>query len=634
MPASMLFKIILLLRGEKAMKQINKLLSVGFVLVFLVVLHSERSVQAATATAVAGAWAQANQVGSPVWEAAINDQDFHVVVSLNQQTYSGTLPGVKDDVLKGRAVKSWYFNCNFFDGATNLLVAATAFPADLLLPEASLAQAQPRIVGFSQRTAPVVFGRKMLTLEWVSEGKFGLFMYELSAEKDRNGAFAPSVDLGKRIPISLNPVDPAYGAWCVGDDIYFKLLKPDGTAMLTQWSATTETLSSVKAEPKAPRPALLVPVLVGNLLQATSDNNSVSLSVDTTAAVDQIDPLAIDEKKITAPYQNYGTKENPVESDDVMSVITSYQLDLGKVLVLDALVEDPNGIVYKVSPSSDDQSVFEESIQDMRDGYKRKKNLLRELKLIFRQYGPKGNLGKWLNSAEVKSIIAALDPEHGGGGVQVLKTAKGNPLNRGRTELINNILTLPLLYYRMLKQKTKAGFNKADWDEYDATTEKKLTHAIQTYAQKKLRVGSDDSSILLNTMKALIALPDQANWSDWFMKTNTDPNLEFLMDYLVTLEDAEIKALCEQAGLTSAIKAKRIILIVQQYKSSTLYFGASVDVIAQADDQANAAPAARVIAKSASSIAKVTPSGDADLPLEAESVQADADTDDDAAPAA
>jgi len=493
-----------------------------------------------------------------VGDLTINKNDYTCVMWLDQKPYTGTIPGEKKSVLTALSLDKWYFNCAFFED--DKLVNVRAFPAKLLVKETELDAFKPSYAGFLPRTH--TGWRDLVTVE-----KGQLCLYNVNAEKDATtGSFWASIDFGKRTPIHDN-----VNSTSIQGDKHGNIYFTANDKKNYMWDSKSETVKPVTKMPARAKNPTYEHSESNGMLVVTIDDKSFTVPLDTS--IDIVDPLSIDEKRIKAPYENYGTNGNPISADDYKMLISFYQWAPGQILVCNDLLSRNQNLALdpKLSLSDQEQKELEQTISDMAATYTKKTAVISELKKVIREYGATGMLKKRFSDAEVTALVTALSPENGGGGVIPRFDHKG------RAELDEKAqLVIPLGYYRTLKKDRKKGFNKKEFESPDKSTE--LSNAVAGYPVSIMEHNDNWKTVLNDFMK----VPEQASWQDWFEKTGKsykgykwtaqDVQFELLFDYLASLSDGDFKKKLTEAGIKH-IKQTRFKTLIDIYKSTNLYAG-------------------------------------------------------------
>ncbi len=472
-----------------------------------------------------------------IYEKPISGDDYSCKIWTTNRIYDGTFPDAKN-----QSPQKWYFNIAFFN-SDNRLEKAFSFPAALLIREDEFEQFSPRLIGFMPRKN---WDREFLTIE-----DNGLYKYQIWAEKDDKDKFHMSVDFGKRIPLFVSSektkLDLKYNPRAdESGNIYFRVVTEEGAQpKLLKWNSTTEKVETCKGTDARE-------VSFADLdLENPSDDD-----------IEIIDPLAIKERFFLDAYKSYGTEAQPVSKEDINFLENFYQMAIGKVIALNKLYQSGEEPVTEFALTSNQKSFLRNTIIEMANAYESKKDLIRELKLVMREKGIMSILKKWLTNLEFDAILAALNPQSGGGGV----ISKFN--HNGKTEFKDGQIVLALGYYRMLKDKCRRGFDKNMWEDYSNKKEKSLRRAIQGYSKKLLK----NESLLKSAFSDFQSIREQADWPEWFDK-NRNVTIELLFDYLASLRLKKLNDLLEKF-ISSKIKRTRMLQIIDLYKKSNLYSGA------------------------------------------------------------
>lgn len=467
-------------------------------------------------------------LSAALFDKSINDRDCAVLVWLTKRGYDRALPGAY-----GVAKTETYITVALFDPA-GALVKVLSFPAGLT------EGGQPTLVQFMPRGADNARGRELLTIE---NGK--IIKYTLWAEKDpANKQVSVSVDFGKRTPLVVDGFDATYMPRSDDNgDVYFKVNPtPFGSK---KWCRVGENV--VAGETNVPEPR---PIVVDESSGVLTADGMYTVSISHEAEI--IDPLGIDEVRMKAPYADYGTAISPVTPIDYQLVIDTFQMGVGKLLILRDRLNNGEKIVFDhtVNLTSEQRAVFEQAVKDMSMAYDKKKGALADFKLIARECGTKNKLKKWLNNAEVSAILSALTPRSGAGVVVELP-------NQGRAVSQDGVMVLPLGYYRKLRKYIKAP-RQADWEAYSKFGDVK--RALESYPKTTLGHAK-----IVELIKQLSGT-SSTNWKQWFVD-NKNLAYELLLDYLIQLDEAALNKVLDEAGLTNMIKKNTFKLMVNAYKA-------------------------------------------------------------------
>jgi len=479
---------------------------------------------------------------------------YHYAIWVDGKEYKGDIPVSKNENMDEISDDKWYFNCALFDPENpETPINIFSFPASLMPPKEKFDEFKPRGLIFMPNG-------KFLSIE------NGLFKYNIFAEKDpTSGKIWTSVDFGKRTPISLMTIDKTYQPW--GNEkgnIYFKIKRKDGSSVFYMWDSTTGVAKPQRTIPTPPKSERFD--IEESEEDITVKFNETKLVVSKTAEREIIDPLSIKEKRLIGGFEGYGTEEKPFTKQDYETFEETGQIEIGIILELKKLLDKEEDIIFDSELSLSETEIYElkRTINDMFETYQKKTRLIRELKKVFREYGPKGLLKKWLNETEYNAILTALNPEKGGAGVSEKFDHKGH------TEIINlHEVTVPLGYYRMLKAKSQRGFPKLQWADYSSEKEDILIKTIRKYTKRYFMSQPNWKEYLLSVLKEFLKVPDQKDWIDWFEKRNKNLEFELLFDYLVGLTEEQKTALFKGAGMSS-IRQRKMKLILDMYRKSPL----------------------------------------------------------------
>jgi len=492
--------------------------------------------------------------------------NYHCAVWQTMGTYTGFIPGKTRLEKMDISPTKVYYNVAFYDGTQ--LVKTLSFPGALLIEKHELNNFKPSAMTFASRDAGKFgYWRFLLTVEngW-------LFKYNLMAEKNpQTGRLWTSVDFGKRIPLYISDavkVDPTYEPHSdLNDNVYFKTT--DGK--FRKWDSRAEKSSVIRFG--TPPQRIETPAALANYDQA---KNTISLAwgskmdpqgiaVNLNMQIQEvIDPLAIREDKLRAPYAGYGTQANPISYEDYAYLVNYYQIAIGKVIEAYSVLASGQSLVFAAGAKVNAET-FTNTIQQMAQAYANKTNLLRELKLVMREKGVFSILKKWLTTEEVSSIIMALNPLQGGGSVMAFEdTAKDN---KRMTMLVDGKPTLSWGYYRMLKENARRGFPRMQWEAYDPADENMLMVAIRNFPKYMM-----NQAVLASTISAFIKLGEQSDWERWFGQ-NDQLIYELMFDYLVQLDEGSLADALKLGGMTSMIKQRRFKMVLDMFKRSKFFAG-------------------------------------------------------------
>lgn len=517
---------------------------------------------------------------------ALDDRDYHCVVTVStlpydtiKEGYAQSLPGVAEATLKSLGEECWWYTVRFF-GADKRLVKELQFPGDLLIPADRLNDNQPLLCGFNIRQAPVVWGRRLLALEGDA-----LVMYELSAQKEDDGSCSTSVDFGKRILIQPSGVVRTYvPRFDAKGSIYFKVSDSAGAAERAMvWDYTTEAIKPLLKDEKV---EAFKPVAEPKLSRALTGD--VIISKDITLKVESIsddvviiDPLAVDTERLTKPFKGYGTKQKPITKDDFNAVLSykkahskdaprdekvdNQTMHIGKVIVLweDVSEDDEYIFAQDVLPTVEQRNLFEEVLEELYEAFELKQKLLRELKLLFRQFGPRGKLNKWISDAEFKSLINALTSPGADGSVKpVLNKSKSTSINPDTQDV-----EISWSYYLTLKQNARKGFDERHWETYSSERNAELSKAVRGYAEKMMGMKGGEEAVRV-MLSNFLAAPDKKDYAVFFESFNNDLDTELLFDYLAVRTDEQLDALLSKLSKLQAARAKSIIQVYKKTNRS------------------------------------------------------------------
>ncbi len=476
-----------------------------------------------------------------------NSKGYSYLVWLTEHKYTGSLSGEKKEVTEKLAKQPWYINVALFKG--NNHVNTASFPASLLVFQDNHIEAKPKFICFLGEWNYI----ELLCIETVN-GVDQLVKYLLWAEEGdtKNSPPIMSVDYGKRILAysgrQNGNLDPSYVP-LIGQEgnIYFKAGEENKYKQF-KWNIVTESTSRQdKEQDRKNNSNDFIPC---NMNEQKIEVNKGQFELSSNIEVTFIDPLDVNEKKITAPYQNYGTESNPLSKNDYKILNETGQLAPGAILVLNKL----NAIVTEDKLIEEQEKELQVTVANLAETYQKKKNVIRELKLLFREYGPKGKLKKRFSNIEVKSIINGLSNTHGG--VQNIK-------NKGHVEINNDKIIIPLDYYRILKSLCNRGFRKEDFEDQSQLIN--LKKAVLDYPKSVMQ----QQNTLEKTINEFLQLKDQKNWALWFEKENKNIMIELLCDYLVQCEEKELSNvfLKRLSKITAIATYKNIIQI---YRNSNI----------------------------------------------------------------
>lgn len=482
----------------------------------------------------------------------IDDSDTFCAVWTTKRVYSGELTGESDTNKKMYSPEKMYINTAILskDGSISKLFS---FPASLLITPEELEKNSLKSVFFIPRKSGAHY-RKFITVEGEK-----LFVYEVGTEtktKDGKPALTMSVNFAKRRHIA-SKLDPSYKPWAdENENIYYKAFDTKKLSSLYQWNSQTE-----KPEREKPLTVNVAPTLEGTV---TEENNIVTLKLgENTFKITEpyqiIDPLDSNEGWLLNAYLGYGTEMMPFTKDDFKKFTETYDLELGKIIALNTLINANKKIVSEIT---DEQiETIKNDIQKMAKAFSAKKDQLREIKKLMREDGGITSiLKKWLTNAEFNAILTAFDVDNALGG-GVIKKFNHN----GKTEIVDGKIVIPLGYYRDLKRKCRQGFAKNLWESYTKESEDTLKKALRDYST---RMSTKNLSATLNEF---MQIKDQKDWAEWF-DNNRSVKIELLFDYLATLdEDMLNKTLSEL--IKNQIKLRNLARIIAIYKSTDLYNG-------------------------------------------------------------
>lgn len=515
-------------------------------------------------------------------DTALDDHDYYSVVTVStlpydtiKEDYKASLPGIAKTTLDSLGEECWWYTVRFF-GADKRLVKELQFPGDLLIPADRLNDNQPFLCGFNIRQAPVVWGRRLLAIEGDA-----LVMYELSAQKEDDGSCSTSVDFGKRILIQPSGVVRTYiPRFDAKGSIYFKVSDPGSAAERAMvWDYTTEAVKPLLKDEKVEQ---FKPVTEPKLSRALTGDVVISKAItlevkNISEDVVIIDPLAVDTERLTKPFKGYGTKKKPITKDDFNAVLSykkspinaatdekadNQTIHIGKVIVLweDVSEEDDYVFTQDVIPTVEQRNLFEEVLEELYEAFELRQKLLRELKLLFRQFGPRGKLNKWISDAEFKSLIDALrSPGKKGSVKPALNKSKSTSINPETQET-----EISWSYYISLKQNARKGFDERHWETYSSERNAELCDAVRGYAEKIMSLNGGESAVE-KMLSNFLAAPDKKDYAVFFESFNDDLDTELLFDYLVVRTDAQLDALL---GKLSKVKSARVKSIIQVYKKT------------------------------------------------------------------
>lgn len=506
-----------------------------------------------------------------------NDYNF-IISGVTQKTYVGSLPGQSAASLS--PVK-WYYQVALFDG--NNLVGVYEAPASLLVTPETLDASKPTKIAFIPRK-PTKAGTMGWDREFFAVENGMLVKYSVWADKNpETGKMDISVDFGKRWPLYVTGnLDPSYAPWAdANGNIIFSVIDAAGATRLMKWNNEKEIVEGVFGQPKksdvvAPTCSVAID---GTGTTVSVDNNSFVIPID--FKVITIDPIGINQEKVMAPYLGLGTADRPLKKGSAENpqeyehFVLEYQIAPGQLLVLYDLIASGKSVVASPELTAAEQAKLKEVVNQLKETYDKKKDLLRELKLVMREKGARSILKKWLTNAEVDALIAALSL--GGGGVVVTYAQKGPSKgamifnHQGKTEVQDGAIVVPWGYYRSLKTSMRKGVldDKNQWEAYADKKAYDLKRAIELYSKnvitKKLKAAMDEFN----------KIAEQKSWDIWFEKENKSLTIELLFDYLASLDGTKLNLVLKNAGV-SGIKARRVTTIVDMYRKTNLYLGLKV----------------------------------------------------------
>lgn len=482
-------------------------------------------------------------------------RDYHTVITVVEREYPGTLAGKID--ARRYDPKKWYLNTYFIDSAGKL-VKAYSSPAQLLVLKDKLDEEKPKLLQFIPRVATASgdmgWDHELLAIE----GK-DLIKYSFWAEEDKaSGKFTASVDLGKRTPIAT--IDVTYEPWADKEgNIYFKRV-----GKFFKWDPVSENAKQLISEPKKEDLKPIVATIEGDEIVAKVDGKDIKTTLK--ADFEIIDPLAIDDEKLLAPYKGFGTHANPIDRETYIRIIEGHVAP-GMILALNK-VQD---IIAKPALSDTEKAALKSMLAAKAEAFEKSKELIKELKQVMREKGVKSLVKKWLTDEEVKSILIALDPNNAASrGIGMTYYTRGSKKGQmsfdhnGHIKIIEDGFEIPWGLYRSYKDAARKGtFDKMDyWENFAAERAKELKDAVIHYAAKV--IGDNQTEFLMVLQPFLKKQPTPKD-----IEAITDLKVELALDYLVSLTEEKLDEVLAKLSEKTADRTK-YKLLVNTYRDTML----------------------------------------------------------------